>query len=152
MDLSVTPLRILMVDDSAVDVALNIRALSELDRPIATETVSSEKGLREALQRFLPDIILSDFSMPGFSGQEALEIARQLSPDIPFIFVSGTIGEELAIEAMQRGAVDYVLKDNLRRLKPAVERALLVADQSRERLRMQLALRDSEERFRAIVE
>jgi PAS domain-containing protein len=70
--------------------------------------------------------------MPGFSGQEALDIARELVPDTPFIFVSGTIGEELAIDAMQRGAADYVLKDNLRRLQPAIERALRTA---RERAR-----------------
>ncbi len=152
MDLSVSPLRILLVDDSAADVALNIRALNDMDRPIVTEMVSSEAALRKALQDFMPDIILSDFSMPGFSGQEALEIARVVAPDVPFIYVSGTIGEELAIEAMKRGASDYVLKDNLRRLKPAIERALNAAEQNRERQRMQLALRESEERFRAIVE
>ena len=152
MDLSVSPLRVLLVDDSTADVALNIRALNDLGRPVVTEMVSNETQLRNALLTFMPDIILSDFSMPGFSGQEALEIARILTPDIPFIYVSGTIGEELAIEAMQRGASDYVLKDNLRRLKPAIERALLTAEQNRERQRMQLALRESEERFRAIVE
>ena len=79
---------------------------------------------------FAPDVILSDFSMPGFSGQEALEIARDWRPDVPFIFVSGTIGEELAIHALQRGAIDYVLKDNLRRLPSAVERALGIAPSS----------------------
>lgn len=152
MDLSVLPLRVLLVDDSAADVALNVRALTDLGRPIVTETVCSETALREALLRFMPDIILSDFSMPGFSGQQALEVAREMTPDIPFIYVSGTIGEELAIEAMQRGASDYVLKDNLRRLKPAIERALQAAEQRRERQSMQSALRESEERFRAIVE
>ncbi|MEO8002544.1 MAG: PAS domain S-box protein, partial [Arenimonas sp.] len=152
MDSLVLPLRILLVDDSATDIALNIRALNDLGRPIVTEAVSSDSGLRETLSRFKPDLILSDFSMPGFSGQKALEIANELAPDIPFIYVSGTIGEELAIEAMQRGASDYVLKDNLRRLKPAIERALIAAEQRLERQRMQLALRDSEERFRAIVE
>lgn len=152
MDVSALPLRILLVDDSAADVALNIRALNDLGRPILTENVCTEAALREALLRFKPDIILSDFSMPGFSGQEALAVAREMTPDIPFIYVSGTIGEELAIEAMQRGASDYVLKDNLRRLQPAIERALLAAEQRRERQRMQSALRESEERFRAIVE
>lgn len=152
MDFAVTPLRVLLIDDSIEDLALNIRALNELGRPIVTETVCSEAALRDALHRFMPDIILSDFSMPGFSGQEALEVVLELVADIPFIYVSGTIGEELAIEAMQRGASDYVLKDNLRRLKPAIERALQTAEQNRERQRMQIALRDSEERFRAIVE
>lgn len=152
MDAAVTPLRILMVDDSEVDAALNIRALRDLGRPILTETVASKVAFKEAIVRFKPDIILSDFSMPGFSGQEALDIARELASDIPFIFVSGTIGEETAIEAMQRGASDYVLKDNLRRLQPAIERALDTAEKRRERDRMQRALRASEERFRAIVE
>jgi PAS domain S-box-containing protein len=146
------PLRVLMVDDSVVDLELNERALRDLGRRVRTRAVCSEAGLRDALETFRPDVILSDFSMPGFSGQEALDIARELVPDTPFIFVSGTIGEELAIDAMQRGAADYVLKDNLRRLQPAIERALRAAEQQRERLRMQRALSASEERFRAIVE
>jgi PAS domain S-box-containing protein/diguanylate cyclase (GGDEF)-like protein len=146
------PLRVLLVDDSAPDLALNERALRGLGRELHTRSVASEVGLREALSEFQPDVILSDFSMPAFSGQEALQISRELAPDTPFIFVSGTIGEELAIEAMQRGADDYVLKDNLRRLQPAIERALAAAEQLRERRRMQRALAESEERYRALVE
>jgi PAS domain S-box-containing protein len=146
------PLRVLLVDDSEADLALNMRALRDLGRPVVTEAVCTGAALVDALHRFKPDVILSDFSMPGFSGQEALQIARELSPDTPFIYVSGTIGEELAIEAMQRGAADYVLKGNLRRLQPAIERALHAAEQRRERQQMQRALSASEERFRAIVE
>jgi PAS domain S-box-containing protein/diguanylate cyclase (GGDEF)-like protein len=146
------PLRVLMVDDSAPDLALNARALRDLGREFLTVCVASETALREALSGFRPDIILSDFSMPGFSGQEALDIVQELAPEVPFIFVSGTIGEELAIDAMQRGAADYVLKDNLRRLQPAIERALRSAELLRERRRMERALSDSEERFRDIVE
>ena len=152
MNQSSTPLKILFVEDSPEDVALNLLALRELARPLQSECVTSEAGLREALQRFNPDIVLSDFSMPGFSGMDALRIVGDVAPDTPFLFVSGTIGEELAIEAMQRGAADYVLKDNLRRLRPAIERALDAAEQQRERRRMQRALASSEERFRAIVE
>lgn len=152
MDLSSDYLKILFVEDSSDDVVLNLRALRGMDRRLVTECVATEAGLREALERFAPDVILSDFSMPGFSGMEALRVAGELAPDTPFLFVSGTIGEELAIDAMQRGAVDYVLKDNLRRLQPAIERALRGAAEKRERQRMQRALRDSEERFRAIVE
>src|SRR6478752_5246466 len=146
------PLRILLVDDSAPDVALNERALRGLGRALHTHAVASEQGLRLALADFQPHVVLSDFSMPGFSGQQALDIVREVAPETPFIFVSGTIGEELAIEAMQRGADDYVLKDNLLRLKPAIERALAAAEQVRERRRMQRALAQSEERFRALVE
>jgi PAS domain S-box-containing protein len=147
-----SPLRVLLVDDSEIDLALNTRALRDLGRPVVVEAVCSGAGLRDALSRFRPDVILSDFSMPGFSGQEALEIVGEMAPDTPFIYVSGTIGEELAIEAMQRGAADYVLKGNLRRLRPAIERALMAAEQRRERQQMQRALSASEERFRAIVE
>ncbi|MEO6173090.1 MAG: EAL domain-containing protein [Arenimonas sp.] len=152
MDFLANPLRVLLVDDSEADVALNVRALNELGYPVQTESACSEIQLREVIARFKPDIVLSDFSMPGFSGLEALKISRELAPSIPFIYVSGTIGEELAIEAAKQGASDYVLKDNLRRLKPAIERALLSAEQDRERQSMQIALRVSEERFRAIVE
>jgi PAS domain S-box-containing protein len=148
----IPPLKILFVEDSPEDVALNLLALRELARPLQSECVTSEAGLREALARFLPDIVLSDFSMPGFSGMDALRVVSDLSPETPFLFVSGTIGEELAIEAMQRGASDYVLKDTLRRLKPAIERALRGADEARERRRMQRALRDSEERARSIID
>ena len=152
MDTSSAPLKILFVEDSPADAALNLRSLNDLGRPLVSETVASEAALRDALARFSPDIVLSDFSMPGFSGQDALKIVREVASDLPFIFVSGTIGEELAIDAMQRGADDYVLKDNLRRLQPAIERALRGSAERRERQRMQRALRESEERFRAIVE
>ncbi len=152
MNPTLASLKILFVEDSPEDVALNLLALRELGRPLQSECVSSESALREALERFKPDIVLSDFSMPGFSGMEALRIVGTVSPETPFLFVSGTIGEELAIEAMQRGASDYVLKDNLRRLKPAIERALRGAAEARERQQMQRALRDSEERARSIID
>lgn len=152
MNASSAPLKILLVEDSKADVELNLRALRDLDRPLLHQCVVDEASLRQALTDFRPDVILSDFSMPGFTGLAALTISRELTPETPFIFVSGTIGEELAIEALQRGAVDYVLKDNLRRLRPAVERALRAARATREHRRTELALRDSEERFRAIVE
>jgi PAS domain S-box-containing protein len=152
MDTATAPLKVLIVEDSPEDVTLALRALRGIGREVRSETVASELALRAALRDFHPDVVLSDFSMPGFSGQEALAIVRAFDPELPFIFVSGTIGEELAIEAMQRGAADYVLKDNLRRLQPAVERALRTAEERGERLRIQRALRDSEERFRSIVE
>jgi PAS domain S-box-containing protein len=152
MDLPLPPLRVLLIEDSTEDAALALRTLRGLGRPVVSETVADEASLREALPRFSPDIVLSDFSMPGFSGQDALRVVQDFDPEIPFIFVSGTIGEEVAIEAMQRGAADYVLKDNLRRLLPAVERALRSSAERAERVRMQRALRASEERFRSIVE
>jgi diguanylate cyclase (GGDEF)-like protein len=90
--------------------------------------VQTEHSLRRALKERLPDIILSDFTLPAFDGYTALKIAREVAPDIPFIFLSGTLGEERAIEALRRGAVDYVLKSNPKRLAPAVSRALAEAE------------------------
>ncbi|MCK9368213.1 MAG: EAL domain-containing protein [Metallibacterium scheffleri] len=145
-------LSILFVEDSALDVKLSLHELKGLGRKLSATRVSDAEALRDALTRSSPDVILSDFSMPGFSGMHALEIVRELAPEIPFIFVSGTIGEEAAIEALQQGAVDYVLKENLRRLQPAVERALRTAATRRQMQDMQRALRESEERFRTIVE
>ena len=145
-------LNVLLVEDSPSDAELVLRSLDELPARIEHTRVSSEAGLRQALAEFEPDIILSDFSMPGFSGQDALLISRSEAPHVPFIFVSGTIGEELAIQALQRGALDYVLKDNMRRLPSAVERALGITRERAALERAERALRDSEERFRAIVE
>jgi PAS domain S-box-containing protein len=108
--------------------------------------------LHEALDSFGPDIVLSDYSMPGFGGHDALDIVIRRSPETPFVYVSGTIGEERAIEALQRGAWDYVLKENLRRLPASIDRALRMAAERAERAAIQRALRESEERFRSIVE
>ena len=91
-------------------------------------------GVRRGLEEFAPDLILSDFSLPLFDGLSALEIARARRPDTPYIFVSGTIGEERAIESIKRGATDYVLKSNLRRLPAAITRAL---NEARERAALQ---------------
>ena len=146
------PLKVLMVEDSLADAEMVLRALRDLGREFEHARVASEAALRAALTEFAPDVVLSDFSMPGFSGQEALEVVRVEAPQVPFLFVSGTIGEELAILALQRGAIDYVLKDNLRRLPSAVDRALGIARDRCERQRMEQALRESEERFRSIVE
>ena len=152
MDRRATPLQVLMVEDSPADAELIVRAMRELGKPVAHRRVSNGPDMRDALAQRTPDIILSDFSMPGFSGAEALKIAKEVVPDTPFLFVSGTIGEELAIEALRDGADDYVLKDNLRRLPSAMDRALRAANERRDRMRMAMALQESEERFRSIVE
>jgi PAS domain S-box-containing protein len=145
-------LRVLLVEDNIDDCELLVRVLRELHRPVELRRVSSELELRSQLAEFRPEIVLSDYSMPGFSGSEALRIVRQSAPLLPFIFVSGTIGEEAAIQALQGGAVDYVLKDNLRRLPTAVMGALASVAKQQEISRIEQALRESEERFRAIVE
>jgi diguanylate cyclase (GGDEF)-like protein len=118
------PIRVLLVEDVEVEAELTIRRLRLEGITPIVERVETEDALRAALKAFKPNIILSDFSLPRFNGLSALEVARECAPEIPFVFVSGTIGEERAIEALHRGAVDYVLKTNLARLGPAVRRAL----------------------------
>ncbi|MFZ1099880.1 MAG: diguanylate cyclase, partial [Steroidobacteraceae bacterium] len=117
-------LHVLLVEDSDSDADLAIWRLKQAGYACTYQRVVTETEMRAALQARLPDIILSDFSLPSFDGMSALKIARSEVPDIPFIFLSGTIGEERAIEALKRGAVDYVLKGNPKRLVPAVQRAL----------------------------
>ncbi|MBW4051296.1 MAG: EAL domain-containing protein [Proteobacteria bacterium] len=117
-------LRVLLVEDIAAEAELAVRHLASGGLACIPRTVADERQFREALRRFRPHVILSDFTLPAFDGLAALEIARTESPDVPFIFLSGTIGEERAIEALRRGAVDYVLKTNPARLVPAVRRAL----------------------------
>lgn len=117
-------LRVLLVEDSAVDAELAVRRLQQGGYDCIFERVVDEVQMRAALATGLPDVILSDFSLPQFDGVTALAVAQQLAPDVPFIFLSGTIGEERAIEALKSGAIDYVLKSNPKRLVPAVKRAL----------------------------
>ena len=115
---------ILLVEDSQTDIELAIRRLTQGGFQCRYRVAATEVALRKALLERLPSFILSDFSLPGFGGLEALAIATKEAPDIPFIFLSGTMGEERAIEALRRGAIDYVLKSNPMRLVPAVRRAL----------------------------
>ncbi len=117
-------LRVLLIEDSAADAQLAVRRLQSAGYECAHRCVVTEAEMRTALATELPDLILSDFSLPRFDGMGALAIARELAPDVPFIFLSGTIGEERAIEALKCGAIDYVLKSNPKRLVPAVQRAL----------------------------
>lgn len=117
-------IRVLFVEDEASEAELASRELSAVKIAHTAQRVAAEDALRAALKDFKPTIILSDFSMPGFNGLRALAIARECAPEIPFIFLSGTIGEDVAIEAMRLGAVDYVLKTKLARLGPVVRRAL----------------------------
>jgi len=137
-------IRTLFIEDDELDVELAVRAMAQDQIAADAERVDTEEGLRMALKTRPPDVILSDFSMPQFDGLQALRLTSTIVPHVPFIFLSGTIGEERAIEAIRLGATDYVLKSNLRRLGTAVRRAL---DESRERER---ARATEEERSRLI--
>ncbi len=145
-------LRVLIVEDDGDDSDLAIAQLARGGIRCTHVRADSESGFRTALRQFRPHIILSDFSLPGFDGLAALQIASDEAPDVPFIFMSGTIGEERAIEALRRGAVDYVLKTNPARLVPAVKRALReVSERARRRI-AERQIRENEQRLRDIVD
>jgi diguanylate cyclase (GGDEF)-like protein len=129
-------LRLLLTEDNPADAELELRELKRAGLRIAHRIADTEQGFVSALREFSPDVILSDFSMPGFDGMSALGLARDLAPDTPFVFVSGTLGEEYAIRALRNGATDYVLKTNLMRLPAAVERAFTESKERRERRRL----------------
>lgn len=150
--MTVEPIKILFVEDSAVDAELIARDIRKQGLVIVAERVESQDALVRALQEFQPDVVLSDYSIPGFSGMKALEICHRDYPDIPFIFVSGTIGEERAIEALRKGAVDYVLKDNQARLGPAIMRALREMRSMRAHRAADLAREEYEKRFRLFMD
>src|SRR5688572_2709783 len=118
-------LRVLMLEDMPVDAELCAHELKRAGLVFTSKRVDTRTDFENALKTFAPDLIISDFSMPGaFDGLSALDIARGRMPETPFVFVSGTIGEERAVEAMKRGATDYVLKERLNRLVPVIKRAL----------------------------
>ena len=127
--------RVLLVEDVEYEAELVIHQLQRAGLHFDWHRVETEEALRKGLSEFAPDIILSDFNLPQFDGLSALRVAREVVPTLPFIFVSGTIGEERAIDALHAGAADYVLKDNLLRLAPAVKRALADAELRTERAR-----------------
>ena len=121
-------LRVLLVEDSEDDAALTLRQLKKAGYVTAYERVDTAKAMRAALAANEWDIILSDYHMPEFSGPAALDVLRESGIDIPFIIISGAIGEETAVEVMRAGAHDYIMKDNLARLVPAIERELREAE------------------------
>lgn len=133
-------LRILLVEDSPEDAELMSEQMLDAGLDARFERVESEAELRQALAAFQPDIVLSDLSMPGFSGDDALRIVRETSLEVPFIFVSGTMGEENAVAALQKGANDYIIKHLPARLPSAVARAIRDARSAIERARVETEL------------
>lgn len=143
-----TPLRLLHLEDDPIDGELIVTALIEGGIPCQSQRVDTRQAFVAALKEGRMNVILADYSVPGFDGMTALTLARQHCPDVPFLFVSATIGEELAIDTMLQGATDYVLKQRLGRLVPSVQRALRELDDRAERKRVEEALRQSEKQFR----
>lgn len=132
-----TPLRVLMIEDSEDDAALMLREMRRGSYDVVSERVDLPDALKSALDTKTWDLVVSDFSMPHFSGTDALHLLRATGSEVPFIFVSGTMGEETAVAALQDGAQDYLVKTNLKRLVPAVQRALREAEERRQRKLME---------------
>jgi diguanylate cyclase (GGDEF)-like protein/PAS domain S-box-containing protein len=146
-------LQILMVEDAEDDALLIARELRAAFAGIDLQRVDTEPALRAALDSAKRwDLVLSDYGLPGFSGMEALRLVKTLRPELPFILVTGTIGEEAAVAALKAGVNDYVLKASLARLPSAIERQLREAEERLERRRSERALSESEERFRQLAE
>src|SRR3972149_4407195 len=143
---------ILMLEDNPTDAELAERELRKAKLAFSLKRVETEEDFLKELKNLAPDLILSDYKLPSYDGLSALAAARENCPVVPFIFISGEIGEELAIETLKGGATDYVLKHRLSRVVPAVNRALREAEERAERRQAEESLRVSEERYRALYE
>jgi PAS domain S-box-containing protein len=145
-------LRLLLVEDSEDDALLLKRELEKGGFDPEIRRVETLEAYVRALDEDGWDLVIGDYVLPSFSGQEALRLLRQRDPDLPFIIVSGVVGEEVAVQTMKAGANDYLLKHNLTRLAPAVSRELKERDLRAEHRAAETALRESEDRFHGIFE
>ncbi|MBX3219173.1 MAG: PAS domain S-box protein [Labilithrix sp.] len=146
------PLRVLLIEDSQDDADLNLIALRRAGYEATFERVETRDAAKEKLTTERWDVVLCDYSLPTFGAPEALALVAELGIDVPFIIVSGTVGEAAAVDVMRAGAHDYVVKGSLLRLGPAIERELGNAASRRERRQAEEAVRRSEERHRLLVE
>src|SRR5947207_2287220 len=128
-------LNVLHIEDSSNDAFLITRELRRAGYDVQMQRVENEQQLREALAHRSWDVVLADYYLPQLSVEDALKLVREKDRDLPFIIVSGSVGEEPAVSAMRMGAHDYIMKDNLARLAPAIERELLEAENRRQRRR-----------------
>jgi len=145
-------LRVLQVEDSESDASLIARCLEQAGYEVRSERVDGAAQMQASLARQPWDVVLSDYRMPQFDAPSALRTLRESRRDIPFIVVSGTIGEDIAVEMMKAGAHDYVMKGNLSRLPQAVEREIREALTRKQRAEAEEAIRRSENRYRSILE
>jgi formate hydrogenlyase transcriptional activator len=148
----ISPIRILYLEDDPKDADLVQATLEAEGLACEVTRVERESDFLASLKRGGFDLILADYTLPSFDGVSALKVTKEISPEVPFIFVTGTLGEEVAIEALKLGATDYVFKTRLSRIPPAVQRALREAEEKSELKRAEEALRESEQSFRLIFD
>jgi signal transduction histidine kinase len=149
MSAALDPIAVLLIEDSRLDAELARAALARGGIPATLRHVTNRDALIEALDSGeMWDVVLADYALPDFDGVQALGLVRERLPDVPFIFVSGTLGEELAVDMLHRGATDYVVKQRLERLAPSVLRAVSEARARREREQARSDLRAAEARAR----
>lgn len=141
-----------MLEDEPADAELAEHVMRDAGIVFSSRCVDTRESFISALEEFRPDIVLADYRLPTFSGLEALDITLERAPDVPFIFISGTMGEEFAIETMRKGASDYVIKNRLGKLAPAVCRSLQEAKERRLRHKAEKDLAASEELFHKIAD
>ncbi len=152
-NLELSPIRVLLVEDNADDALLLERHLKRNGLTIEIARVETSDEMRNALDGpASPDLILADYNLPTFSGPAALQLLKRSGLDLPFIMLSGAVSEEIAVSSMRAGAHDYVTKQNLSRLVPAIERELQDASTRRNRIAAERALRESEARFHSLIE
>ncbi len=145
------PLRLVLVEDSEDDAFLLLHELQRGGYDVTSRRVDTAAGLRSALSDGPWDLVVSDHGLPQFSAPQALQMVRAEAPDLPFIIVSGTMGEDVAVAAMKAGAADYLVKGKLSRLVPAVQRELADATDRRQHARAQETLRQAEQRLRQVL-
>ncbi|MPQ84352.1 response regulator [Pseudomonas sp. MAFF 730085] len=150
--MSVNTIKILLVEDSPHDAELTILALEASGFVVDSSLVHNHAQAEQALRSGVFDVVLCDYLLPGSSGAEVLRIAQQLAPKTPFIFLSGMFGEQQAVEMIRLGAVDYVLKQNMKMLPKAVRRAVLEVREREQRLKAEAALQEVEVRARLAIE
>ncbi len=141
-------LRILILEDVEADAELTQHELRKAGLAFTAQRVETREEFTRAIEKCTPDIILADYKLPQFDGLTALAVAREKCPEVPFVFVTGTMGEERAVEALRQGADDYILKDRLSRLGPAVRRALEDARIRKEQQAAEAKLREQLEELR----
>jgi PAS domain S-box-containing protein len=146
------PLKVLFIEDSAADAELILAVLQRDGFSIEHERVQTTPAVRAAMARQRWDIIFCDYVMPELTAPDAIRVVRELDPEIPLLVISGTVGEEQAVEAIKLGATDYLLKDRLAGLSMAIRRALKQHQDSLEREKAGMALRASEARYRTLFE